>query len=164
MPERNSNIEAWAAFANKLDKKEFFVIIVPDTEKAFHRLPKPLQGFASFETACWNIAIRAALYELAYLNLSVNTGPMSLCWLNARCRSITFKISAKSPTPFPGTIENMRKNGFQPNKPPVFANKFQRWIWEDDDEEVISREFNSMLELLNKDAQKNQQPLATAIA
>ena len=108
------------------------------------------------EAACWNIGIRAALYELAYLNLGVNTGPMSLCWLNARCRYITFKMITKNPSP--ASLENMSKNGFQFNEAPIFANAFQRWVWEDDEEKIISKEFNLMCQRLeNKNIRQEQQ-------
>ncbi len=155
--ERNSNIDAWAAFAHKLDKEEFFIVIVPDTEKAFRGLPEPLQDFMSLEAACWNVGIRAALYELAYLNLGVNTGPMSLCWLNARCRYITFKMVTRGPSP--ASLEKMLENGFKPNEAPTFANPLQRWVWEDDEEKIISREFNVMCQRLeNKNSRQEREP------
>ncbi|MBW5802264.1 hypothetical protein FIV31_00165 [Coxiella endosymbiont of Ornithodoros amblus] len=154
-PERNSNITAWAAFAKKLNKKEFFVVIVPDTEKASHSPPKPLQEFTYFEAACWNMGLRAALYELAYLNLGVNNGPMSLCWLNAHTRYVTFKMIVKEQSA--ATLENMLKIGFRLNQTPPFANQFQRWVWKDDEEEIISREFDSMYALLeNKNNRQKQ--------
>ena len=153
--ERNSNITAWAAFAKKLNKKEFFVVIIPDTEKAFHNPPEPLQEFMHFEAACWNMGLRAALYELAYLNLGVNNGPMSLCWLNAHTRYITFKMIVKEQSA--ATLENMLKIGFRLNQTPPFANQFQRWVWKDDEEEIISREFDSMYALLeNKNSRQKQ--------
>lgn len=160
-PARNSNIAAWAAFAEKLDKKEFFVVIVPDTEKAFYGLPEPLHNFMHLEAACWNIGIRAALYELAYLNLGVNTGPMLLCWLNANCRYVTFKMVTKNPSP--ASVEYMLEQGFQPNETPSFANPFQRWIWEEDEEKVISREFYSMYKLLESKNISQKQQVATAV-
>ncbi len=108
-----------------------------------------------FEAACWNMGLRAALYELAYLNLGVNNGPMSLCWLNAHTRYITFKMIVKEQSA--ATLENMLKIGFRLNQTPPFANQFQRWVWKDDEEEIISREFDSMYALLeNKNSRQKQ--------
>lgn len=139
MPKRNSNITAWSRFAKQLDPQEYFVVIVPDTEVA---VQKPLPEFAEFEhcfEACWNIELRAALYETAFLNLGINNGPFSLCWLNPNCRYIMFKIITEEVAQT--TEEAQRKHGLIPGVPPAFALPYQKWVWEPDTEETIQREF-----------------------
>ena len=144
--ERNSNIDAWARFASEIDKENFLVVFVPDTEQALHGIPPELSDFLFFQPACWNLNLRGALYELAYLNLGVNTGPMSLCWFNSQCRYITFKTAVKNVREIP--LEMLLEKGFVLGMNPAFANKFQKWVWDDDDFEVIHREFKLMCKSL----------------
>lgn len=146
-PERNSNIEAWGEFARKLDDDEFFIVFVPDVEQALNNETGDLPEFHFFYPACWNLSLRAALYELAYLNLGVNTGPMALCWLNPRCRYITFKPSIKN-VPH-ASIEVLIERGFVPDENPLFAKPFQKWVWAPDNLDIISREFLLMYDSIN---------------
>lgn len=143
---RNSNIRAWAEFAKRLSADKYFIVFVPDTEKALEEVPNELKSFAYFTEPCWNIGLRAALYELSYLNLGVNNGPMGLCWLNPNCRYITFKMKVDT---VPQASEGgLRIHGFKIGKSLPFANSFQKWVWRDDDEEVIWTEFEAMCLLL----------------
>jgi hypothetical protein len=139
MPKRNSNLYAWAEFARKLDPKEYFVVIVPDTECMMHEPLTKLGEFEHFTEACWNIELRAALYESCYLNLGVNNGPFTLCWLNQKCRYLMFKvITEEAPQTTQKALEDA---GFIPGQSPAFSTKYQKWVWEDDIETVIQREF-----------------------
>ncbi len=146
-PERNSNIAAWATFAENLDKTKFFVVIVPDTEKATEPTAAALAPLSHFAPASWNISLRMALYELAYLNLGVNNGPMSLCYLNKKCRYISFKMVSNDPSS-PASLENMQKDGFIPGQAPHFSNQFQHWVWGDDSVNAITTAFNNMHHLI----------------
>jgi len=151
-PQRNSNIQAWADFASQLDPNRYFVVIIPDVEKAFLELPDALKHFTCFESACWNITLRAALYELAYLNLGVNNGPMALCWLNAHCRYLCFKVQTEGV--FISSAEHLANEyGFCPNENPAFCNRFQKWVWVDDSVNVILKEFQQMCERIEHETQ-----------
>lgn len=148
---RNSQVEEWGKFIRKLNQQDYCVVIVPDTEAALTAPPAVLAEHALFFTAaCWNVALRVALYESAYLNLGVNTGPLSLCWFNPRCRYLMFKLAVKGEV-----VAVTREHGYGWGETPKFATKYQKWIWEDDDEEVITREFLSMMNQLSVDAQLN---------
>lgn len=148
MAARNSNIEAWANFSKSLDPQLYFIVIVPDTEMAMQKPELALSEFEHFNEACWNIDLRAALYESAYLNLSVNTGPFVLCILNKQCRYILFKIITES---VPQTTKAAQiAHGFMPGNPPAFAQPYQAWIWEDDTEFTIRREFLRMIQILER--------------
>ena len=142
MPERNSNIVAWARFAQGLDAREFAVVFVPDTETAMDNAPDVLSGFQFVKAAAWNLEIRMALYEAAYLNLMVNNGPHGLCMFNERCRYVMFKILTE--TAPQTTREYMEFLGFEIGKSPPFSTRFQRWVWEEDSLSVIEREFAAM--------------------
>jgi hypothetical protein len=141
---RNSSLPDWARFVAALDQR-YCAIIVPDTDRAF----EPYDEFKSahvFREAAWNIGLRAALYELAYLNLFVNCGPASLCILNPRTRYLFFKIQVESAKH--ASEGNLRYLGFSGKETPAFATRFQRWVWESDSFEVLQREFESMVRVI----------------
>ncbi|MDP3706001.1 MAG: hypothetical protein Q8R24_08850 [Legionellaceae bacterium] len=148
LPERNSNIASWSKFAQKIKDEDFSVIFVPDTEQALQDVPEQLKNFHFFQPACWNLSLRSALYELAYLNLGVNTGPMSLCWFNSRCAYITFKTTVENVPS--ASLEVMVDRGFVRGENPKFANAFQKWVWDDDDFDVIFGEFRLMCDVLDR--------------
>jgi hypothetical protein len=143
MTARNSNIDAWSNIASWLEKNGYFVVIVPDTDAAMNIPPIELSQFVYCTEACWNIELRSALYESAYLNLGINNGPLALCWLNKKCRYIMFKII--TPEASQTTEAALRKHGFIPGESPPFATKYQKWVWESDTIEVIQREFLAWL-------------------
>jgi hypothetical protein len=78
-PDRNSNKPEWARVAQWLTDHSLPVVVVPDTNGT------GLEGFTEFTPACFDVDLRAALYEGAVINLGVLNGPMSLlAYLNAR--------------------------------------------------------------------------------
>ena len=127
MPVRNSNLSAWAEFAASLSAEEFYVVFLPDTEASLLKTPAFLRGFVCFMEPCWNLNLRAALYEISYLNLGVNNGVMALCWLNDTCRYITFKMLV--PEAPQTTKESFKSHGFSIGASLPFAGKFQKWVW-----------------------------------
>lgn len=143
MPPRNSNIAAWAAFAAGLDPSRYVPIFVPDTEQCLDGMPVELAPFLVCREAAWNLGFRIALYEKAYVNLGVNNGPMGLCWLNANTRYITFKILSESVPQT--TTEYMKLLGFEIGRSLPFATPWQRWVWQDDDADVITRAFAELV-------------------
>jgi hypothetical protein len=149
MPERNSNLAAWAEFARRLDVEEYLPVVLLDTEAMFDPLPPVLQGLEMFAEAVFNVGIRMALYEASYLNLGINNGPMALCWLSPTIRYLTFKML--TPSVPQSTDSFLRSRGFTPGACLPFAGPFQRWIWEDDELGVIEREFASMAARIEAD-------------
>lgn len=143
MTARNSNLDAWAAFARRLDPANYLPVFVPDTERTLDPLPAVLEGFEVLREASWNVGLRMALYESSYLNLGVNTGPLILATMNDRVRLLIFKLITPS---VPQTTEEfMRQLGFQIGGQLPFATPFQRLVWEDDALDVIEREFEAMI-------------------
>lgn len=139
---RNSAIEEWIAFAKGLDRGIFQPIIVPDTDSAMLQL-SVLDGLTVFREAAWNLDLRMALYESAYLNMFVNSGPSSLCILNRSCRYLFFKVMV--PSLFLASEENLKRMGFERGTTPPFATLFQKWVWERDDRDILQREFEAMV-------------------
>lgn len=140
MTERNSDIGAWVAWARSLDKDKYSVVFIPDTDTAFDPLVEQIEReFLVMREAAYNVPLRTALYESAYLNMSTMTGPASMFMLNRNCRYIVFKIIVPS-APM-STEERLRSYGFVPGCTPKFATPFQKWVWEPDSVQVLTREF-----------------------
>lgn len=143
MQERNSNLSAWTTFAQRLDPTRFLPVFIPDTESTLDLLPKILEGFEVFREASWNVPLRMALYELSYLNLGVNNGPMFMCALNRRTRLLIFKLITAS---VPQTTQELIASlGFEIGGQLPFATPFQKLVWEEDTLPVIEREFHALV-------------------
>jgi hypothetical protein len=143
MPVRNSNADAWAAFARGLDPRRYFTVFIPDTEQTIEGLPGALDEFVLMSEAAWNVGLRMALYQRAFLNMGVNNGPMGLCWLNETTRYATLKMA---PAGVPQTTpESFRDLGFEMGRSLPFATPFQQLVWEDDRRDVIERVFAGLV-------------------
>ena len=155
MQARNSNLKAWAEFAEGLDQSQYAVVFVRDTDQSLGSLPVELAGFTMFDAAAVNVGLRMALYERAYVNLGVNNGPMCLCWLNANARYITFKIlTAGVPQ---ATAEYMSFLGFDIGRSLPFAKPDQKWVWEDDEADIIAREFAAISSIIDGRSESAEQ-------
>ena len=105
-------------------------VFVPDLEQTLNGQTQELQGFMVLGEAAWNLGLRMALYERAYISMGVNTGPMGLCWLNARTHYATLKMA---PADVPQTAPAFyRELGFEPGRSLPFAKPTQELVWEDD--------------------------------
>ncbi|MBI4694018.1 MAG: hypothetical protein HY749_08350 [Gammaproteobacteria bacterium] len=141
---RNSNLDAWTTFATGLDPARWLPVFVPDTERCLEEVAATIGGFPVFREACWNVGLRMALYERAYLNVGVNNGPLGLCWLNGATRYITFKMI--EPSVAQTTREYLEWCGYEIGASLPCAGPAQKWVWEDDTAAVIGREFAHMVE------------------
>jgi hypothetical protein len=150
LPDRNSNIEAWSSFARTAAAAGYFPVVIPDTEQVSPSQPQAFDSACLYPEAAWNLGLRIALYERAYLNLGVNNGPMGLCWLDERTRYLTFKILTNSSAQT--SKRYMEYLGFVEGRSLPFANPTQRWVWESDDPEIIAREFSAIVEEIEKNA------------
>lgn len=145
LPARNSNLLAWYSFVKELDTQEYFPVFLSDTDSAMDKLSNEFNEFLFFNEPAWNLNLRAALYEMSYLNLGVNNGVMALCWLNAKCRYITFKMILPETSQID---EAMKPHGFKIGQSLPFSGVYQKWVWENDDFGIILREFNLMCGLI----------------
>ena len=130
--DRNSNMVAWEGFAGA--QSDYDVIWVRDTEKSFNG-----HGCAQ---AALNIDFRLALYELSFLNLGINNGPMTLCtFSNAPC--LVFKMITK--TTQETTAAWLNQLGLETGGQWSYALDTQRIVWEDDDYKNLIVGFDSMV-------------------
>jgi len=134
---RNSNIREWIKFAQRLDKKKYFPIFIRDIDRRENSGTAFPKSLSTFDLASTNTLVRAALYELSYLNLGVSSGPFILCWLNSKTRYLMFNLfkdidRLEFQTPF------YRVGGSLP-----FSRPHQAWIWEEDTFETINKLFKA---------------------
>lgn len=152
--DRNSNIAAWVAFARTLDSTRYCPVFIPDTDASLGGQPECAE-FHVMHAAAWNLGLRMAVYELAHLNMFTSSGHLDLCVLNPVSRYLFFKIVVPS-SPL-ATEKHLSSLGFDRGKTPAFASPFQKWVWEDDDQNVIEREFTLMTQNIDtaESAEKN---------
>ena len=155
-PVRNSNLGAWGDFARELEGRGFCPVIVPETHMTLDALPSELQGLQVFTESAWQLHLRSALYEGAYLNLGVNNGPLSLCILNLRCRYIIFKMIIEGETV--AGLKALLERGIDPRQPLPFASRFQRWVVEPDTLPTIRSEFEAMCRSIEEAEDSVTQP------
>jgi len=141
-PGRNSNLEAWLAFAESLDPRLYFPVWVPDTATALEPQPVLSHG-AVMAAASVNLLLRAALYHVCYLNLGINNGPLALMVHNPACRYLGFHmVNENAPETSRAFIES---RGLAIGSDYPFATPFQHFIWEPDQLEILQREFARMV-------------------
>jgi hypothetical protein len=137
-PARNSKIDAWRAFADGLDAEAYVVIFVPDTEAVMRANYARVGDHPMCEAAAWNIEVRMALYEAAWLNMGVMQGPMELCWYSESTRYLIFLNVGNSDVSSEAIIA---ESGQPLYRDLAFARPFQTIVWADDDLATLSQNF-----------------------
>lgn len=136
---RNSNIEEWVKFAHWVKGQGFTPIIVPDTDACW--VPNNLfDDFIVFIEPCWNLGLRIALNELAFVNLFYINGTAAISTLNKKSRYILFN---------PIIEESIHSNSATINEYGLtkgqrrydFAEPHQLFSWKLDSFENIQEEF-----------------------
>jgi hypothetical protein len=145
-PQRNSRIANWVLFAASLDRSVYVPIFVFDTETVMHRSEADVGGNIVCEAASWDLEIRMALYEAAWLNMAVMHGPMELCWFGEASRYLIFLEVGLAPV---GTRASLISAGHPPDRDLIFAKPYQHIVWEGDHLSILQREFEAMLPLLD---------------
>lgn len=146
---RNSNQTAWVDFIHNLDTKHYLPIVVPDTENALLLTSKDFAGAHLFTAACFNVEIRMALYEQSFINLGVNNGPTHLWALSPTINYLMFKQITENYEH--SSIRSFKRRKFKIGGDFPGANAYQKFIWEDDELEVITREFTDMADKLQQE-------------
>lgn len=151
--DRNSNLKEWSAFARNLDPAVYFPVIIRDTESALGPLPPELNGLTIFAEVPWNVELRAALYELSYLNMSASNGPAYLFIFNHLTRYLLFNMIVSSCDVT--SEKHFDYIGIKAGSQLKHATPFQRLIWEDDKIEVLQREFKDMCDKIESFSEEN---------
>jgi len=145
MPNRNSNLKAWTDFASIIKLEGYFPIFIEDTEASLSPRASELNGFEVCTAASWNMGIRMALYEAAWLNMLVNNGPFG-CLAFSECPYLMFKIITKGVRMT--SPEYMQSLGYILDETPPFATDKQKWVWKEDSLETLLHEFRMIKDKL----------------
>lgn len=140
---RNSNIEAWSHFARHLQSSGYHAVVVPDTDTSFSEEPL-FAGVSTFRECAWNIGLRMALYESAYLNFFVPNGCATLAFFNPRCSYICMNSLPEGS--IVTTKESYARIGHPIGTNYKFATSKQRLSFKPDSYENILDEFKRFLE------------------
>jgi tetratricopeptide (TPR) repeat protein len=139
---RNSNVEAWLAFARNLDPTVYIPIILRDTERCFEVPGPEFDGLTLCSIAAVNLELRMALYEHSWLTMMVLNGPGELCRLSDSIRYIFFDMLTEevpSTAKIYATAQGIKIGGNLPH-----ATPYQWQIWEPDELDILTREFARM--------------------
>jgi len=128
-------------------------IVVHDTERPAGS--GPLDGEIACDPARWNLEIRMALYEAAWLNLAVMQGPMELCWYNERARYLVFVDLSADPS---CSAELIAEGGVNVGSDLPFATPFQHIVWQADRATLIRRAFDEMAARIDRDPTGSLRP------
>ena len=135
---RNSNVDEWIKFAEWVSNEGFIPVFVPDTDTSFIEDVR-FDGFVVFREVCWNMGLRMALYEKAYLNF-ISAGPATIAVLSRTVRYIVrYAIVEDSLLATKKIYESMDMPIGQ--KKYTFSRKNQLLSWQEDVFENIHQEF-----------------------
>ena len=135
---RNSNLDAWSRFSTYLDGSGYFPVIIPDIDGDDVDQKYFTDGYIYKEPG-WNVMLRMALYERAYLNFFVAHGPADLARFNPKCSYIAMNL-------FPEGCavdikESIKQAGFFAGPNYKFKTKNHKLVYETDSYENILSEF-----------------------
>jgi hypothetical protein len=129
-PQRNSNMEAWLAFAKTLKER---VIFIRDTDRADEEIP----GFETCPTASVDLEKRTALYSRARMNYFVSNGPAMLAMMTPTIPYVCFMPNPSNGY-FCNSSEWLKKHSdIQRGDQWPWATERQRMVWDDDTLENI---------------------------
>ena len=136
---RNSNIKAWVEFASEIDPLKYRVVFIPDASADGVLTHKEANKFETFDSACWNIELRAALYQRAWMNMGVVCGPLTISALMDKPLTIMIDRIMDYPEEYQ---KHILSQGITPGKPPIFYSKSCRFYLGRDEKEIITKIFN----------------------
>lgn len=140
LEKRNSNIAAWVQFARSLDSKKYRPLFVPDASiHGVGTLPA-LHGCEVFDHACWNLELRAAIYQRAWMNAGVACGPLGIsCFMADPITLMLF-----DPASFPADYKDAyyKSTGLIPGRDPPFYSPRAKFHHGTDDYKTIRQAFD----------------------
>ncbi|TMO44830.1 hypothetical protein CWC25_07805 [Pseudoalteromonas sp. S4389] len=140
--QRNSSVDAWCKFLAQLDTDKYYPIIIRDTYQATTPIAESLSHIEQFPLASMDITVRVALYQRAFLNFSIPTGPAYMFYFIKPCPSIVFRTF--NDAHFATSKVTVEKGGFFFEQQPEFRHhKNQRVFWGEESYENIVSAFSS---------------------
>ena len=158
---RNSNVRAWAALARILPRDKYAVVVLRDHERVSEPLPGDWGEVLTLPKAVWFLHQRIALYEIAWLNLAVNNGPLGILALDRKIRFQIFKLDGGTWETSP---QHFRRLGIEPGMNFPFLQPDQQMIWEDDTFLNLRAHVFAALERLESASSAESAPAGDAVA
>lgn len=137
-PERNTDLGLWGGLGRALAAKGYFPIIVRDIERSLDPPPPELAGLTLFPEGPFNLDLRMALYEEAFLHVSVNNGASSLCGWDRNVQFVFVVGPEELADPMP------RWAGVAHGEQLPYYNRFQRHLWRRPDIGMLLDEIAAM--------------------
>jgi hypothetical protein len=148
-PDRNSSRADWAALAAHFSGTGLHFVVVPDFSSIFSGELAASPNVTTCRLAPLSLGFRAALYQEAWMNMMVGTGPAVLCYLNARCNFISARIGID---PGSDAAEMLRSHGLQHGQSFEEGKPLRRLVWEEDRSDVLIRELAAALSAAGPEA------------
>ncbi|MER2492190.1 hypothetical protein [Catenovulum sediminis] len=152
-PERSNSLAEWQKLVDAFkDDERYKFIVLRDYYNLYDDECIVGKNVVYCNEAVISLTFRAALHELATLNLFIPNGVNVVSLFSNKTRYIKFKILT------PGvhvTSEYIVKgtSGLNVGEQWAGSTKYQRMVWCNDDFEVLFRETNQMLSILDEDEQ-----------
>jgi hypothetical protein len=134
--ERNSNLENWIRFADTLPPDEYAVIFLRDTGRIFEPVCSELEGRQIFDFGTIHLELRAALYELAFINMFVGNGCGEVGVFLPNTRYVHF-LNVPDPDSPTGIIQDRIENGWAARDRLPFSRDGQYFVFGTDTYENI---------------------------
>ncbi|ESP90414.1 hypothetical protein [Pseudoalteromonas luteoviolacea] len=140
--QRNSSADGWSKFLAELDTDKYYPIIIRDTYQATTPIAESLSHIEQFPLASMDLTVRVALYQRAFLNFSIPTGPAYMFYFIKPCPSIVFRTFNEEH--FSTSKVTVEKGGFFFEQQPEFRHHDnQRVFWGEENYENITAAFNA---------------------
>jgi hypothetical protein len=141
-PRRNSNLPEWEKVREFLESLGYRVVTVPDTDALLTGNHGPWSGEIS-EGAALDLVRRAALYEVADLNLMTSGGSAILAMLNPRVRFVVCNMVHME---YETTRqEHLDRVGFIFGRDPPWFQPHQHILWKPDTFENLRPEIEKLM-------------------
>lgn len=139
---RNSDISSWVKFASGLDSKRYRVVFIPDASTSGIETFIQLKPFDVFDSACWSLELRAALYERAWMNMGVACGPLTISGLLPNVWTVMIDRSLDYPEDY---RKNVYSTGMTPGCAPQFYSKNCSFFHGKDDVSTLNEIFSKYI-------------------
>ena len=144
---KNTDPGPWIAFANKIQKDGFYVIVIPDTNVALHSPTPEFQHLFHFPVAAVNLEIRMALYELSHLCMFSSNGPAALGFFNPNIQFV--QILAPDYITGEGRLETWQCLKTGRDDPSL--STYQHLVWKENNFNTILKAFYEISDKIDRD-------------
>ncbi|OHU87561.1 MULTISPECIES: hypothetical protein [Pseudoalteromonas] len=144
---RNNDLNSWGQFLSELDTREYYPVIIRDSYYLTSAMPEQLKQYSTFTAASSDFLVRLALYQAAYINMGISTGPTyTISFLQGAKSLIFHPINEDNPASSSMTAERC---GLTVGQDYFFNdNALQKTIWQRDTHENITSQFNQLVALI----------------